>query len=183
MCGEGRAAPGISDIKSIAGRSPLAVHTPSWGVVFPCPQAERSVLFSFPHHLLSQIPPSVSRPGVEFQPLVENKRERNPNPTCSSVGRDKDPAYAWSPLRWHPASAVGCFRGTPGCQWALRAACPRLGQREDGEIKGCSHSGILFPCMAGGAVSPNPIVSNYKAGTNPPSHLGSKERAGSCFEI
>lgn len=113
VCGEGRAAPGISDIKSIAGRSPLAVHTPSWGVVFPCPQAERSVLFSFPHHLLSQIPPSVSRPGVEFQPSVENKRERNPNPTCGSVGRDKDPAYAWSPLTVAPSLCCRVLQGHP----------------------------------------------------------------------
>lgn len=51
---------------------------------------------------------------------------------------------------------------------------------------GCAHSRILFPCMAGaggGTVSPNPIVSNYKAAPIPLSHLRSKERAGSCFEI
>lgn len=85
----------------IAGWPPLAVHcTLPPGVL--CSRAHRqsavlcpflfspcSALFSFPHHLPWQIPPSISRPGVEFQHCVENKRERNPNPTCNSMRRDR----------------------------------------------------------------------------------------------
>lgn len=77
VCREGRRALCIFDIKSIHCRLATfgsSLHPPSRGVVFPCPQAVCSVLFSFPHHLPLQIPPSISHSGVGFQHRVENKR-------------------------------------------------------------------------------------------------------------
>lgn len=140
VCREGRTAPCIFDIKSITGWSPLAVcSTPPPRVL--CSHARRqrgSVLFSFPHHLPSQIPPSVSRPGVEFQPGVENKRERNPKPTCSSTRRDRSqlvPGPHHSVIWPLPPGASGAPLGASGC-WGL--VVPGWGRRKMGNAGLCT---------------------------------------------
>lgn len=151
VCREGRRALCNKSIHCRLATFGCSLLTPSRGVVFPCPQALSSALFSFPHHLPLQIPPSISHPGVGFQHRVENKRERNPKPTCGSMRRDRTqlclmPISVSSGLchrlLWGPLDAGGCLsQAGPGGGWGMQ---------------GCAHTGILFPCMAGAAGSTVP---------------------------
>lgn len=136
---------------------------PSRGVVFPCPQAVCSVLFSFLHHLPLQIPPSISHPGVEFQHRVENKRERNPNPTCNSMRRDRTqlclmPISVLWPL---PSGALGAT----GWCW---------GQGEDGECRAVGSSFLVWLGLLAAQSPPTPLfqITKLPDPTEPPQIRG-----------
>lgn len=137
--------------------------------------AGRASSFSLPHHLLLQIPLNIACPGIEFQSMVENKRERNPTPSPNP-----SPVPMCCCISGHcPHGAVGAG-GTSGYQcslWVLGAPCAVPSRGRMG-MQGHRHSGILFPCMArtSGTFPANPTVSNYKAAPIPPSHLRSQER-------
>lgn len=131
---ERRTALCICDTKSMAGRSPVAAQSSLPSEVL-CSHAcrQRFVLFSFPHHLLSQIPPSIACPGIEFQPMVENKRERNPTPAptptpcpCAAASLTTVPRERWVLVAPLGAGApCGCWELLvlywAGAGWECRA--------------------------------------------------------------
>lgn len=161
VCREGRRA---LCIKSFHCRLATPVHSTSLpGCCVPMPTGSVlcPFLFSPPSAIANS--PSISHPGVEFQHRVENKRERNPNPTCNSMRRDRTqlclmPISVLWPL---PSGALG---GTGWC-W---------GQGEDGECRAVGSSFLVWLGLLAAQSPPTPLfqITKLPDPTEPPQIRG-----------
>lgn len=186
VCGAGRAAPCFSEMKSIAGWSPLAVHPALLpGCCVPVPAGSVLCPFFFSS-------PSAAANSPERLP---------PQHRVSTWGRKQEGEKPKPSLQQHKRNRIQLV---PSCRHSV--TWPLLSGALGAPLGASRHWGLLVPSWGGGRMrnaglctrwgllslygqghqwqgSPNPIVSDYKAVLIPLSHLRSKQRASGCFEL